>query len=57
MVDNEYSTDNYKSLKISIATMIKNLEMLRFVSDHFKTKKFLKLKLKKTQEMRDRVFL
>ena len=39
MVDSEYSPDNYKSSKISIGAIIKNPEMLRFVSDHLKTKK------------------
>ena len=29
----------YKSLNISIGTVIKNLEMLQNVPDHFKTKK------------------
>ena len=42
MVDSEYCPDNYKSLKISIAAIIKNLEVLRFVSDHLKAKKMCK---------------
>ena len=29
--------DVYKSLNISIGTIIKNLEMIKFVSDHVKT--------------------
>ena len=33
MVDSEYSSDNYQSLKISIGAIIKNPEMLRFGSD------------------------
>ena len=37
VVDNEYSTDYYKSSKINIAAVIKNLEMLKFVSDHLKS--------------------
>ena len=39
MVDNKYGPDNYKTLKKSIGTKIKNAEMLSFVSDHLKTKK------------------
>ena len=42
MVDREYSADNYKTLKISIGAVMKNLEMLRFAPDHFKTKKMCK---------------
>ena len=38
MVDNEYSTSIYKSLKISTGAVIKNPEMLKFVSVHLKTK-------------------
>ena len=38
MVDSEYSTDNYKSLKISIGAVIKNPEMIKFILDHLKTK-------------------
>ena len=38
MVDSEYSTDNYKSSKISIGAIMKNPEMLRLVPDHFQTK-------------------
>ena len=36
MVD---STDIYKSLNINIGTVMKNLEMLKFVPNHLKTKK------------------
>ena len=39
MVDNEYSSDNYKSLEINITETIKNTEMLRLLLDHFETKK------------------
>ena len=42
MVDNKYSSDNYKTLKIGIGTVIKDLEMLRFVPNHLKTKKMCK---------------
>ena len=38
MVDSEYSTDNYKSSKISIGAIMKNPEMLRLVPDHLQTK-------------------
>ena len=37
MVDSEYSMDIYKSVKISIRTIMKNQEMLKFVPDHLKT--------------------
>ena len=39
MVD---SMDICKSLKISIGTVMKNPEMLKFVLDHLKTKKMCK---------------
>ena len=39
MVDSEYSTDNYRFSKISIGAVIKNPEMLKFVSNRYKTKK------------------
>ena len=42
MVDGEYSMDIYKSAKISIRTVMKNPEMLKFVPDHLKTKKMCK---------------
>ena len=38
MVDREYSTNMYKSLKISIRTVMRNPEMLKFISDHPKLK-------------------
>ena len=47
MVDSEYSTDNYKSSKISIRTIMTNPEILKFVSDHLKTKKMCKHTVKK----------
>ena len=34
--------DSYKSLNVSIGTIMKNPEMLKFVSDHLKTKKMCK---------------
>ena len=36
MVD---SMDIYKSLNINIGRVMKNMEMLKFVADHLKTKK------------------
>ena len=47
MVDSEYSTDNYTSSKISIGVVIKNLEMLKFVPDHLRTKQMCKHALKR----------
>ena len=47
MVDSEYSTDNYKSSKISIRTIMTNPEILKFVSDRLKTKKMCKHTVKK----------
>ena len=42
MVDSEYNMDIYKSVRISIATVMKNREMLKFVPDHLKNKKMCK---------------
>ena len=39
MVDGKYSTDTYKSIFISIGTIIRNSEIFKFVSDHLKAKK------------------
>ena len=39
--------DIYKSLNISIGTAMKNPEILKFVPDHFKTKKMCKHAVKK----------
>ena len=47
MVDNEYSTDSYKSPRISIAAIMKNPEILKFVPDHLKTKNICKNLVKK----------
>ena len=41
MVDSDYSTDNYKSSKTSIRAIRENREMLKFISDHLKNKKYL----------------
>ena len=46
MVDSEFSANIYKSLKITIGTIIKNPEMIRFVPDHRKTKKCVNMELK-----------
>ena len=37
-----FSMDIYKSVKISIGTVMGNPEMQKFVSDHLKTKKMCK---------------
>ena len=46
MVDGKYSMNIYKSVKISIRTVMKNLKMLKFVPDHLKTKKMCNMQLK-----------
>ena len=38
MVDSAYSTNIYKSVKISIGKVMRNPETLKFVPDHLKTK-------------------
>ena len=40
------SMDIYKSLNINIAVIIKSPEMLKFVSDHYKTQKCVSMQLK-----------
>ena len=45
MVDSEYSTENYKPLKINIET--KNVEIIRVVSDYLKIKRLRKYAVKK----------
>ena len=42
IVHSECSTDIYKSVKISIETVMRNSEMLKFVPYHLKTKKMCK---------------
>ena len=44
MVDSEYNMDIYISVKISIGTVIRNPEMLKFTPDHLKTKKCVNIK-------------
>ena len=38
MVDSKYNMDIYKSVNISIGTVVRNPEMLKFVLDHLKLK-------------------
>ena len=47
MVDSEYVTYIYKSLKIGIGTLIKNPEMITFIPDYLKTKNICKYAVKK----------
>ena len=47
MVNSEYSMDIYKSVKISIGTVMKSQEILKILSDHHKTKKMFKHAVKK----------
>ena len=46
MVDSEYVTYIYKSLKIDIGTLIKNPEMITFIPDYLKTKKICNMELR-----------
>ena len=39
MLDSEHSMDIYISVKIDSGTVMKNPDMLKFVSDHLRTKK------------------
>ena len=41
MADSEFSTNIYKSLKISIVTVIRNPKLLKFATDHLETKEKL----------------
>ena len=47
MVDSEYSMDIYEYVTISIGTVMKNPEILKFVSDHLKTEKMCNHAVKK----------
>ena len=47
MVDSEYSMNIYKSVNICIGTVMKNLEMLKFVPDRLKVKNMCKHAVKK----------
>ena len=42
VVGSEYSMDIYKSVKISIGTVMKNPEILKSIPDNLKTKKYKK---------------
>ena len=46
MIDREYSIDIYKSIKISIETVMRNPEMLKIVPDHLKINKRVSKQLK-----------
>ena len=46
MVDIEYSTDKYKSLKLSIGAIIKNPEIVRFAPIILKLKKCVNMQAK-----------
>ena len=47
MVDTEYSRSDHKSSRISIGEVTENLEMLKFVPDHAKTKQICNQAIKK----------
>ena len=47
MVDSEFSMGIYKSVKISIGTVMRNPETLKIVYDHLKTIKMCKHAVKK----------
>ena len=46
MVYSEYIMDIYIPSKTSIGTVIRKPEMLKFVPDHLKTKKYVSMQLK-----------
>ena len=46
MVDSKYLLDIYKSVKISVVTVMKNPEMLKCGPDHLQTKQCLSMQLK-----------
>ena len=48
MVNSKNDPGNYKTLKISLETIMKNPKVLRFVSDHLKAKKMRKNAVKKS---------
>ena len=47
MVDGEYSTNAYKSPKISIKAILRNAEMFKFIPGHLKAKEMCKHAVKK----------
>ena len=42
MVNSEYNTNIYKSVKASIGRVMKNTEMIKLIFDHFITKNMCK---------------
>ena len=48
MVNSKNDPGNYKTLKISLETIMKNPKVLRFVSDHLNAKKMRKNAVKKS---------
>ena len=48
VADSEYNMDIYTSVKISIGAVIRNPEMLKFITEHFKTKTMCKHAAKKS---------
>ena len=49
MVESENSLGTYKTLKISIGTIMKNPEMLKFFPDCHETKKMCKMQLRSSR--------
>ena len=47
MVDSKHSMDIYKLFKISIGTVMRNAEMLKFIPNHLVTKKIFEGAVKK----------
>ena len=47
MVDSEHNMIIYKSIKISTGAVMNNLEIVKFVPDHLKTKKICEHAVKK----------
>ena len=47
MVDSEHNMIIYKSIKISTGAVMNNLEIVKFVPDHLKTKKICEHAIKK----------
>ena len=43
MADSEYNMDIYKSVEINIGAVMRNPEILKFLPDHLKTKKCVKM--------------
>ena len=47
MIESDNSPENYKTLKISVAEIMKNPEMLKLLSDRIKPKKMSKNAVKR----------